>query len=106
MSRLGGHGNCAGKRQGHWHPGDGGAWGGASAGLLTRAGVGEREFLRLLALADFDPNAQTEEDLENYGVDVEMSPEEVAKLPPGSYKVVPSSEEKREEKNDLTFKLN
>lgn len=55
---------------------------------------------------DFDPNAQTEEDLENYGVDVEMSPEEVAKLPPGSYKVVPSSEEKREEKNDLTFKLN
>ncbi len=42
----------------------------------------------------FDPNPQREDDLDKFGVIVELDEEEVNKLPPGSYKIVEGEDRK------------
>jgi len=56
---------------------------------------------------NFDPNPQTDEDLERYGIEVELTEEEFNKLPKGSYRVVEKKYKKdNTEKINFDFKLN
>jgi len=61
---------------------------------------------------DFDPNVRSKEDIEKFGVEVELTEEELKNLPEGSYIIVEEEEDKDKDKKDedkkvtLNLKLN